>query len=136
MPSSISCCRKVCSFADSIPLKLFGILLKPNYFKKQRSSSSFLLTLLHFWVIFKILEWGQNMTELFCCPSLELFRCLPLLFSWLPYEKTVRLPGKMLQNTANVVCKRPLMAYFWKFTLLWINSITNEMIFVPFSFRK
>ena len=49
--------------------------------------------LLHFWVIFTM-KWGQNMKKLFCCPSLELFSCLPPLLSCLPLWKTVELPVK------------------------------------------
>ena len=41
------------------------------------------------------------MKKLFCCPAYELFSCLPPLFSCLPFKKTVRLPGKKLQNATN-----------------------------------
>ena len=40
-------------------------------------------------------EYGQIMKKLFYCPALEIFSCLPL---W----KTVRLPGKKLQNATKL----------------------------------
>ena len=45
---------------------------------------------------------GQNMQKIFCCPALDLFGCLPPLFTCIPLWKTVRLPGKKLQNALNI----------------------------------
>ena len=73
---------------------------------------------LHFGAVFLILKWGQNMKNLFCCPALDSFWCLPLwktvllsssrafsclppLFSCLALWKTVRLPLKKLQKAKN-----------------------------------
>ena len=46
-------------------------------------------------------ERGQSVKKLSSCPPLERFSCLPPLFSRLPLWKTVRLPGKKLQNATN-----------------------------------
>jgi hypothetical protein len=48
-------------------------------------------------------------------PALELFSCLPPLFSCLPQWKTMRLPGKKLQNVTNDF--RPIGAFWaeWDF---------------------
>lgn len=42
-----------------------------------------------------------NIDNLFCCPALELFSCLPPLSSCPPLRKTVRLLRKKLQNATN-----------------------------------
>ena len=52
---------------------------------------------------FLILKWGQIMKKIFFCPDLELFCCLPPLFSCLYLWTTVKLSRKKLQNATKVI---------------------------------
>ena len=67
-----------------------------------------------------ILKSGWNMKNLFCCPALELFHCLPPLFSCLPLWTTVRLHGKKLQNVTKS---------FWMSERSWSVNILNLLWF-------
>ena len=82
--------------------------------------------LLHFWVMFLIeirLKYEKNYSVVqlqsffivypygkqCCLSALELFNCLPPLFSCLPYGKLVRLPGKKAKKRNKKFCSKFIM---------------------------
>ena len=58
--------------------------------------------LLNFLLIFHT-KMRPKYKELFCCPALQLFNCLPPLFCCLTLWKIVKLPEKKLQNATNPI---------------------------------